>query len=158
MFKLIFSLVILGIPISIQAGDCFTHPVVIHEIVVNSCEMLSTKNASSISQVASPATIASRYRGAILSGNEKRRREIEVDHPSMPNPTPMKWKKVNKPIKVLFVGDDENLCSRFPKGDKRTVAYFTNCECDTGAHPDGYCALTVSEVNEVPKEFEQYAR
>jgi uncharacterized RDD family membrane protein YckC len=36
---LILSLVILGIPRSTEAGDCFTHPVVIHELVINSCEI-----------------------------------------------------------------------------------------------------------------------
>lgn len=158
MFKLILPLLMIGISVSIQAGNCLRRPVVIHEIFIDSCEILSTKNAATISQVASPDTIASRYHGAILSGQEERRRQIEIDHPSMPNPSPMEWKKVNKPIKVLFVGEGENLCSRFPVGEMTTVAYFTNCDCDTGPHPDGYCALTVSEVKEVPDKFEQYAR
>lgn len=80
---LILSLVIFGVPRSTQAGDCFTHPVVIYELVINSCEILSEKNAASISQVALPATIASRYHGAILTGQERRRRKVEIDHPSL---------------------------------------------------------------------------
>ena len=158
VLSLIPSLVILGVPRSTQAGDCFTHPVVIHELVINSCEILSAKNAASISQVALPATIASRYHGAILSGQEKRRRKIEIDHPSLPNPTPMVWEKINQPIKLLFVSDDPSVCSRFPNGKKTAVLYYTSCECDTGPHADGYCALTVVEVHEIPKKFEKYAR
>ena len=155
---IILSLVILGVPRSTQAGDCLTHPVVIHELVINSCEILSEKNAASISQVARPATIASRYHGAILSGQERRRRRIEIDRLSLPNPTPMAWEKIDKPIKLLFVSDDPNVCSRFPNGKKTAVVYYTNCECDTGPHADGYCALTVVEVHEIPKKFEKYAR
>ena len=163
MFKfiigsLILSLVILGVPRSTQAGDCFTHPVVIHELVIDSCEILADKNAASISQVASPAAIASRYHGAILSGQEWRRRQIEIDHPSFSNPTPRTWEKINKPITLLFVSDDTNVCSRFQKGKKTAVVYYTNCECDTGPRGDGYCALTVEEVHEIPKRFEKFAR
>ncbi|HKU76502.1 MAG TPA: hypothetical protein VJR02_21500 [Pyrinomonadaceae bacterium] len=155
---IILSLVIFGIPPSSHAGDCFTHPVVIHELVVDSCEILSDKNAASISQVARPSVIASRYHGAILTGQERRRRNIEVDNLALPNPTPMAWEKIGKPIKLLFVSEDRNVCSRFPNGKKTAVAYYTNCECDTGPHGDGYCALTVLQVNEVPKKFEKYAR
>jgi len=155
--SIILSLVILGAPRSTEAGDCFTHPAVIHELVIDSCEILSEKNAASISQVALPAAIASRYHGAILSGQERRRRKIEIDHPSFSNPTPMAWEKINKPIKLLFVSDDPNVCSRFQKGKKTAVVYYTNCECDTGPHADGYCALTVMEVHEIPKKFKKYA-
>ena len=158
VLSLILSLLILGIPRSTQAGDCLTHPMIIHELVINSCEILSEKNATSISQGALPAIIASRYHGAILSGQERRRRKIEIDHPSLPNPTPMAWEKMNKPIRLLFVSDDPNVCSRFPNGQKRAVVYYTNCECDTGPSADGYCALTVGEVSEIPKKFEKYAR
>jgi len=158
ILSLILSLLILGIPRSTQAGDCFTHPMIIHELVINSCEILSEKNATSISQVAHPATIASRYHGAILSGQERRRRKIEIDNPSLPNPTPIAWEKTNKSIKLFFVSDDANVCSRFPSGKKTAVVYYTNCECDTGPSGDGYCALTVLEVHEIPKEFEKYAR
>jgi hypothetical protein len=158
ILSLILSLLILGIPRSTQAGDCFTHPMIIHELVINSCEILSEKNATSISQVALPATIASRYHGAILSGQERRRRKIEIDNPSLPNPTPIAWEKTNKSIKLFFVSDDLNVCSRFPNGKKTAVVYYTNCECDTGPRGDGYCALTVLEVHEIPKEFEKYAR
>jgi len=158
ILSLILSLVILGVPRATQAGDCFTHPVVIHELIVDSCEILSEKNAASISQVARPAAIASRYHGAILSGQERHRRKIEIDHPSLSNPTPMAWEKINKPIKLLFVSNDPNVCSRFPIGKKSGVVYYTNCECDTGPHGDGYCALTVLEVHEIPKKFEKYAR
>jgi hypothetical protein len=157
VLSLIASLVILGVPRSTQAGDCFTHPAVIHELFIDSCEILSAKNASSISQGALPAIIASRYHGAILSGQEKRRRKIEIDHPALPNPTPMAWEKIDKPLKLLFVSDDPNVCSRFPNEKKTAVVYYTNCECDTGPHADGYCALTVVEVHEVPKKFEKYA-
>ena len=156
--SLILSLVILGVPRSTQAGDCFTHPVVIHELVINSCEILSEKNAASISRVAPPNAIAARYHGAILSGQERRRRKIEIDHPSLSNPTPMAWEKINRPIKLLFVSDDPNVCSRFPIGKKTAVVYYTNCECDTGPHANGYCALTVVQVQEIPKKFEKYAR
>lgn len=155
---IILSLVIFGLPRSSHAGDCFTHPVVIHELVIDSCEILTEKNAASISQAARPAAIASRYHGAILAGQERRRRNIEIDYPGLPNPTPMAWEKINKPIKFLFVSDDPNVCSRFPNGKKTAVVYYTNCECDTGPHGDGYCALTVVEVHEIPKKFEKYAR
>ena len=155
---IILSLVIFGIPPSSHAGDCFTHPVVIHELVINSCEILSDKNAASISQGARPSVIASRYPGAILAGEERRRRKIEIDNPGLPNPTPMPWEKIDKPIKLLLVSKDLNVCSRFPNGKKTAVAYYTNCECDTGPHSDGYCALTVVQVNEIPKKFEKYAR
>src|ERR1043165_1070988 len=148
--SLILSLVILGVPRSTQAGDCFTHPVVIHELVIDSCEILSEKNAAGISHGALP--------GAISSGRERRRRKIEIDHPSLPNPTPMAWEKINKPIKLLYGSDDPNVCSRFPNGRKTAVVYYTNCECDTGPHADGYCALTVEEVHEIPKKFQRYAR
>lgn len=158
ILSLTLSLVILGVPRSTQAGDCFTHPVIIHELVINSCEILSEKNAATISRVALPAAIASRYHGAILSGQERRRRKIEIDNPSLSNPTPMAWEKLNKPIKLLFVSDDPNVCSRFPNGKKTAVVYYTNCECDTGPHADGYCALTVVQVHEIPKKFEKYAR
>ena len=158
ILSLILSLLVLGVPRSTQAGDCLFHPVIIHELVVNSCEVLSEKNAASISRVALPAVIASRYHGAILSGQERRRRNIEIDNPSLPNPTPQAWEKTNKPIKFLFVSDDPNVCSRFPNGKKTAVVYYTNCECDTGPGADGYCALTVVEVHEVPKKFEKYAR
>lgn len=158
ILSLILSLLILGIPRSTHAGDCLTHPVIIHELVINSCEILSEKNATSISRVALPATIAARYHGAILSGQERRRRKIEIDHPSLPNPTPIAWEKMNKPIKLLFVSNDPNVCSRFPNGKKTAVVYYTNCECDTGPSADGYCALTVVEVHEIPKKFEKYAR
>lgn len=158
MYKLIALLAILGLPTPSQAGDCFTHPVVIHEMVVSSCEILSIENAGSISQVATPATIASRYHGAILSGKEIRRRRIEVDHPSMPNPTAKKWEKINKPATFLFISEDLEVCSHFPKGNKTRVVYYTNCECDTGAHPDGYCALTVDQVHAVPAKYKQYAQ
>ena len=159
MVKFIFlSLLILGIPPSTQAGDCLTHPIIIHELVINSCEILSEKNATSISRGALPSTIASRYHGAILSGQERRRRKIEVDHPLLPNPTPVAWEKTNKPIKLLFVSDDPNACSRFPIGKKTAVVYYTDCECDTGPSADGYCALTVVEVSEIPKKFKKYAR
>src|SRR5215216_1567147 len=103
---IILSLVILGVPRSTQAGDCLTHPVIIHELVIEYCEILSEKNAASISQGARPATIASRYDGAILSGQERRRRRIEIDRLLLPNPTPMAWEKIDKPIKLLFVSDD----------------------------------------------------
>lgn len=156
--SIILSLLILGGPRSAEAGDCVTHPVVIHELVIDSCEVLSEKNAAGISQVALPATIASRYHGAILHGQERRRRQIEIDHPSLPNPTPMAWEKINKPIKLLFVSDDSNVCSRFPNGKKTAVIYYTDCECDTGPQADGYCALTVVEVHEIPKKYEKYAR
>ena len=154
----ILSLVILGAPRSTEAGDCFTHPVIIHELVIDSCEILSEKNAAGISQVAPPAAIASRYHGAILSGQEGRRRKIEIDRPSFSNPTPMAWEKINKPIRLLFVSDDPNVCSRFQNGKKTAVVYYTNCECDTGPHADGYCALTVMEVHEIPKKFKKYAK
>jgi hypothetical protein len=156
--SLILSLVILSGLRSTQAGDCLTHPVVIHELVINSCEILSDKNAASISRGALPAAIASRYHGAILSGQETRRRKIEIDHPSLSNPTPMAWEQINKPLKLLFVSDNPNVCSRFPNGKKTAVVYYTNCECDTGPHADGYCALTVAEVHEIPNKFEKYAR
>ena len=156
--SLILSLVTFGVPRSTQAGDCFTHPVVIHELVINSCEILSEKNAASISRVARPSTIVSRYHGAILSGQERRRRKIEIDRPSLPNPTPMAWEKIDKPITFLFVSDDPNVCLRFPNGKRTAVVYYTNCECDTGPHGDGYCALTVVEVHEIPKKFEKYVR
>lgn len=155
---IILSLVIFGIPLSTQAGDCFTHPVVIHELVISSCEILSEKNAPDISHVAPPAVIASRYHGAILSGQERRRRKIEIDNPSLPNPTPMKWEKINKTTRLLFVSDAPNVCSRFPLGKKTAVVYYANCECDSGPHADGYCALTVVEVHEIPRQFEKYAR
>ena len=158
MLKPALAFLIMGIPMLIPAGDCFTHPLIIHELVINSCEILSESNAASISQVATPATIASRYHGAILSAKEERRRTIEIDHPSMRNPTPRAWEKLDKPIRFLFVSADPEICSRFPKGKKTMVAYQTDCECDTGAHPDGYCALTVNQVSEIPKQFEQYAR
>ena len=158
ILSLILSLVILGVPRSTQGGDCFTHPVVIHELVINSCEILSEKNATGVSQVALPAVIASRYHGAILAGRERRRRKIEIDHPSLPNPTPRPWEKIYKPIKLLFVSDDPNVCSRFQNGKKTAVVYYTNCECDTGPYADGYCALTVVEVHEIPKRYEKYAR
>src|ERR1044072_1799448 len=156
--SLILSLVIFLLPRATQAGDCFTHPVVVHELVINSCEILSEKNAGGISRVAPPAAIASRYHGATLSGQERRRRKIEIDHPSLPNPTAMAWERINKPITFLFVSDDPNVCSRFPNERKTAVVYYTNCECDTGPHGDGYCALTVVEVHEIPKKFEKYAR
>ena len=158
ILSLILSLLILGFPRSTQAGDCLTHPAIIHELVINTCEILSEKNATGISQVALPAVIASRYHGAILSGQERRRRKIEIDHPSLPNPTPMEWETMNKPIKLLFVSDDPNVCSLFPNGKKTAVVYYTNCECDTGPSADGYCALTVVEVHEIPKKFKNYAR
>lgn len=155
---IILPLVILGIPRSAPAGDCLTHPVVIHELVINFCAILSEKNAASISQVAPPAAIASRYHGALISGQERRRRKIEIDHPSLSNPTPTAWEKTNKSITLLFVSDGPNVCSRFPNGKKTAVVYYTDCECDTGPHADGYCALTVVEVHEIPKKFEKYAR
>ena len=158
MLKPALAFLIMGIPMPIPAGDCFTHPLIIHELVINSCEILSESNAASISQVATPATIASRYHGAILSAKEERRRKIEIDHPSMRSPTARAWEKLDKPIQFLFVSEDPEICSRFPKGKKTMVAYHTNCECDTGAHADGYCALTVNQVREIPKKFEQYAR
>ena len=158
MLKPALALLMMGIPMSIPAGDCFTHPIIIHELVINSCEVLSESNAASISQVATPATIASRYHGAILSAKEERKRTIEIDDPSRRNPTPRAWQKVDKPIQFLFVSNDPEICSHFPKGKKTMVAYHTNCECDTGAHPDGYCALTVNQVSEIPKKFDQYAR
>ena len=71
---------------------------------------------------------------------------------------PIAWEKMNKPIKLLFVSDDPNVCSRFPNGKKTAVVYYTNCECDTGPSADGYCALTVVEVHEIPKKFKKYAR
>jgi len=156
--SLILSLLILGIPRSTPAGDCLTHPMIIHELVISSCEILSEKNATSISQGALPATIASRYHGAILSGQERRQRKIEIDHPTLPNPTPLAWETIDKPIKLLFVSDDPNVCSRFPNGKKTAVVYYTNCECDTGPSANGYCALTVLEVHKIPKKFEEYAR
>jgi hypothetical protein len=155
---LILSLVILSVPQFTEAGDCFLHPVVIHELVINSCEILSEKNAAGISRSAPPAAIALRYHGAIISGQERRRRRIEIDHPSLSNPTPRAWEKINKPITLLFVSDEPNVCLSFPNGKKTAVVYYTNCECDTGPHTDGYCALTVLEVHEIPKKFEKYAR
>jgi hypothetical protein len=158
ILSLILSLVILGLPRSTKAGNCFTHPMVIHELVINSCEILSDKNAASISRVARPSVIASRYDGAIISGQETRRRKIEIDHPLLSNPTPRAWEKIDKPLTLLFVSTDPNVCSRFPNGKKTRVVYYTNCECDTGPHADGYCALTVVQVHEIPKKFEKYAR
>ena len=71
----------------------------------------------------------------------RRRRRIEIDRLSLPNPTPMAWEKIDKPIKLLFVSDDPNVCSGFPNGKKTAVVYYTNCECNTGPHADAYCAF-----------------
>jgi len=157
-FKLMSGFILTSIPLAINAGDCPTHPHVIHDIVIDSCENLTAKNAASISQGATPSTIASHYHGAILSGTERRTRTIEVDNPSLPGPTPMEWLKTNKSIKVLLVSEDPGICSQFPKGKRSMVIYYTNCECDTGPHADGYCALTVKEVHAIPKEYKIYAR
>lgn len=67
----------------------------------------------------------------------RRRRRIEIDRLSLPNPTPMAWEKIDKPIKLLFVSDDPNVCSGFPNGKKTAVGllhklrvqHWTACRC-----------------------------
>src|SRR4051812_21421745 len=137
---------LLGIPLVSYAGDCFTHPLVIHDLVIESCEQLTEGNASKISSGASPSVIVSRYPGVILLGQEKRRRVINIEEWSVKKPGPMPWVKELRPVTFLYRGNLPNMCSNFKKGSNTQLLYRTNCECDTGPSSDGYCALTVSEV------------
>ena len=50
----------------------------------------------------------------------------------------------------------KNVCKKFPKHEKVKIFSTTSCECDTGPHADGYCALTVRRVSPVPAEFVKY--
>jgi hypothetical protein len=148
----------LGIPLVIYAGDCFTHPLVIHDLVIESCEQLTEGTAPKISSGAVPSIIVSRYPGVILLGQEKRTRVINIAEWSVKTAGPMPWVKASKSVTFLYRSNMPNLCSQFKKGFKTQLLYRTNCECDTGPSPDGYCALTVSEVESVPAELKKYAR
>ena len=151
--RVIVGAFILGIPLVGYAGDCFTHPLVIHDLVIESCEQLTEGNASKISSGALPSIIVSRYPGVIIVGQEKRRRVINIAEPSVKTPGPMPWVKELRPVTFLYRSNMPNMCSKFKKGLKTQLLYHTNCECDTGPSSDGYCALTVSEVVSVPAEL-----
>ncbi|MGH9874876.1 MAG: hypothetical protein ACRD9S_20675 [Pyrinomonadaceae bacterium] len=156
--RVILGALILGIPLVINAGDCLTHPLIIHDLVIESCEQLTEENAAKISLGALPSIIVSRYPGVILSGQEKRTRVINIAEWSVKTPGPMPWVKELRPVTFLYRSNMPNMCSQFKKGFKTQLLYRTNCECDTGPSADGYCALTVSEVESVPAELKKYAQ
>ena len=148
--NLISWLIPLGVVPNVLAGDCLSHPLIIHELAIESCDLLTEGNAGEISRIATPAVVATRYHGAILVGKETRRRIIDIDGPNITEPTPMPWSRTNEAVKFLYSSNDPGICSEFETGTIARVLYATNCECDTGAHPDGYCALTVKEVSGIP--------
>lgn len=156
--NLILWLVPLGVMPNVLAGDCLSHSLIIHELVVESCDLLTEGSAGEISRVATPAVVAVRYRGAILVGQEKRRRIIDIDGPNVTEPTPKSWVNTDETVKFLYSSNNPEICSEFKIGINAKVLYATNCECDTGAHLDGYCALTVKTVSEVPSNILKYAQ
>jgi hypothetical protein len=155
--RILGCLFLLVVSASASAGDCMTHPVWVHDVVIRSCEVLDAKNASSVTSPGhDPEEIAKWSKGAILKVTEKRRRAIEVDNPWLPSPTALPWFKPKmKDVTYLYRSADPNVCSTFPRRARIKVASFTDCSCDTG---DWCRPLAVLQVSVVPPQFEKFSR
>jgi hypothetical protein len=130
----------------------------LHEMEIRSCELISEANAGRVSKGAPPAVVAARYPGVILEGTQKAIRQIDLEEPFRGIPFAVHpWQKKDREIMVLFQSKDPNGCSTFKMGTRVKFASFTNCECDTGPAPDGYCALTVGQVTTIPNKYLEYA-
>jgi len=153
------SLIVALITLPAYAGDCRSHPMYIHEMVILSCEYISEVNAGRVSKGASPRIVAARFPGVILEGTQKAVRMIEFEESfrrdaiSEVHP----WQKKDENKTFLYQAKGSHDCSNFKPGSVAKFASFTSCECDTGPAPDGYCALTVKQVYAIPEEFLKYA-
>lgn len=151
-------LLIALVPLRAYAGDCWSHPMFIHEMEIRSCELISEANAGRVSKGATPTVVAARYPGVILEGTQKAIRQIDLEEPFREIKFAVHpWQKKDQEKIFLFQSKDLNGCSTFKLGTRVKFASFTNCECDTGPAPDGYCALTVQQVTTIPNEYLKYA-
>ena len=156
--KHIYFLLIALVPLRVYAGDCWSHPMFIHEMEIHSCELISEANAGRISKGATPKVVAARYPGVILEGTQKAIRQIDLEEPFREIKFEVHpWQKKDQGKIFLFHSKDLNGCSTFKLGTRVKFASFTNCECDTGPAPDGYCALTVEQVTTIPDEYIKYS-
>ena len=146
------------LPLRAYAGDCRSHPMFIHEMEIRSCELISEANAGRVSKGAAPRIVATRYPGVILEGTEKAIRQIDLEEPFREIKFAVHpWQRKDRETIFLFQSKNLNGCSTFKLGTRVKFASFTNCECDTGPAPDGYCALTVPPVTTIPNEHLKYA-
>lgn len=158
MLKMYLALFIALASFHAYAGDCLTHPMFIHEMEIYSCELVSETNAGRVSKGASPKVVAARYPGAILEGTQKAVRQIDLEEPSRNIKVAVHpWQEKDEKKIFLYQAKDLSDCSTLSPGAQVKFASFTNCECDTGPAPDGYCALTVQEATKIPTEYLKYA-
>jgi hypothetical protein len=130
----------------------------IHEMEIRSCEIMSEANAGRVSKGATPKVVAVRYPGVIVEGTQKAIRQIDLEEPGREIKFAVHpWQKKDREETFLFHSKDVNGCSTFTLGARVKFASFTNCECDTGPAPDGYCALIVKQATTIPNEFLKYA-
>ncbi|MBF0385038.1 MAG: hypothetical protein HQL27_04115 [Candidatus Omnitrophica bacterium] len=164
ILSLIIMVSLLGLFISVRvyAGDCFSHPMFIYDIEIDSCAKMSEENAGQVSSsIASPKVIAERYPGIILQGHVKAVRQIDLDEP---------FRGIKFAVHPWLKKDDERLqpylysgksvangCEAFKHNSRIKFASFTNCECDTAPSSDGYCALTVKQIYDIPDAYTKYS-
>lgn len=151
---------ILLVPSSVFAGDCLSHPVFIHDMEIHSCAVMSEANAGEVSnKIAPPKVIAQVYPGIILKGQIKAVRQIDIDAPDHANPFVHPWQSKEEQQTFLYSGKlVTDGCDAFKPKTRIKFVSYTNCECDTGPRPNGYCALQIDKISDIPDVYLQYAQ